>query len=569
MEYHIIKNIAIPMRDQTILYADLYMPATNGIFPVVIMRTPYNKDNFDQEWLYSNPEAWLKEGYCLLIQDTRGCCRSEGILRSTGESEVADGYDTVEWAAAQPWCDGNVGMYGLSYFGWTQYAAAEGCPPHLRAICPYMNASLLPFSVNECKAVGSLHMYWLYSQALTRLDFLDMAEEKREQIRSALTTNLEHLDELLFPLPLKNTEAAHVEGVPLLEDYIALVEGAEKKSFWDTGHHPVKIEQMTTPMLHLTGWFDMAKDGTIRQYLAGKCNSVVGDKQKLIIGPWFHGGALTDRVDDLFFGPQASGKAMKMDQMMIRWMDRWLKRKENNVDNEPEVLYFMLGSNTWKSASVFPPAGTAYRTWYLDSRGGSQKDNGRLSNHIPPQDGIRQYVYDPQKPVRSDFKDSQGRQLAADLREQEIREDILTFTSDPLEEGLPVTGEVKLTLHVSTTAVDTDFICRLTDVEPQGRVTGYTWGMCRTRFLDNGFEPKLLTPGEKIRLEISLGFISTYFEKGHRIGLEIMSSFYPAVNRNTNSGLPSGIAAQCIKATQQIFFGETQPSALSLPVETC
>ena len=113
MEYHIRKNIAVPMRDGVILYADLYMPAAEGVFPAVIMRTPYNKDKFDQEWLYSNPELWMKEGYCLLIQDVRGCCRSEGILRSTGESEVEDGYDTIEWAAAQPWCDKNVGMYEI------------------------------------------------------------------------------------------------------------------------------------------------------------------------------------------------------------------------------------------------------------------------------------------------------------------------------------------------------------------------------------------------------------------------------------------------------------------------
>lgn len=195
MEYHIRKNIAVPMRDGVILYADLYMPATEGVFPAVIMRTPYNKDKFDQEWLYSNPELWMKEGYCLLIQDVRGCCRSEGILRSTGESEVEDGYDTVEWVAAQPWCDKNVGMYGLSYFGWTQYAAAEGRPPHLKAICPYMNASLLPFSVNEYKAIGGLHMYWLYGQALARLDFLDMDEARREQVRCALTDNMEHLED--------------------------------------------------------------------------------------------------------------------------------------------------------------------------------------------------------------------------------------------------------------------------------------------------------------------------------------------------------------------------------------
>lgn len=567
MEYHIRKNIAVPMRDGVILYADLYMPAAEGAFPAVIMRTPYNKDKFDQEWLYSNPELWMKEGYCLLIQDVRGCCRSEGILLSTGESEVEDGYDTVEWVAAQPWCDKNVGMYGLSYFGWTQYAAAEGRPPHLKAICPYMNASLLPFSVNEYKAIGGLHMYWLYGQALSRLDFLDMDEARREQVRSALTDNMECLDELLFPLPLKDTKAAHVEGVPLLKDYIELVEGAEKKEFWDRGHHPVKIGQMTTPMLHLTGWFDMAKDGTIGQYLAGKSNPGVGDKQKLVIGPWFHGGALTDRIDDLYFGPQASGKAMEMDKMMVRWMDRWLKQEKNDQENEPAVLYFMLGSNTWKRSSVFPPENTACRTWYLDGDGG-QKGKGSLTTPIPPTDGVCKYVYDPQTPVRSDFKDRQGRQLTADLGELEVREDILSFTSAPLEEGIPVTGEVKLTLYVSTTAVDTDFICRLTDVWPQGRVLGYTWGMCRTRFSDKGFEPKLLTPGEKLRLEISLGFISAYFEKGHRIGLEIMSSFYPAVNRNTNSGQPSGSAAQCSRATQQIFFGAASPSALSLPVES-
>ncbi len=561
MRYTIEKNLPVPMRDGVILAGDLYRPNEGGRFPVVVMRTPYNKEGFTQEWLYSDVEKWMESGYCLLIQDTRGCCRSEGVLISTGESEVEDGYDTVEWAAAQPWCDGNVGMYGLSYFGWTQYAAAEGRPPHLKAICPYMNASFLPFSVNEYKAVGGHHMYWLYGQALTRLDFLKMEDERRERIRRELKQNQARLGELLFSLPLKDTKAAKVDGVELLKDYIELVEGAEEEAFWRRGHHPIRLEDMETAMLHLTGWFDMAKDGTIRQYLAGKENPKIRDRQKLVVGPWFHGGALTDSIEDLYFGPEASGKAAKMDELMIRWMDCWLKQEENGISGEPDVLYFMLGKNVWKTAQAFPPENVQYETWYLD--GGSDA----LTERMPGGSGSRQYLYDPQDPVRSDFKDSKGRQMTADLSEQEVREDILSFVSEPLKEGMAVTGEIKALLYAATSALDTDFVCRLTDVWPDGRIMGYTWGMCRARFRDGGFEPKLLRPGQELRLEISMGFTSAYFEKGHRIGLEVMSSFYPAFNRNTNSGEPSASAVECIRARQQVFYGADRPSALILPVE--
>ena len=169
--------------------------------------------------------------------------------------------------------------------------------------------------------------------------------------------------------------------------------------------------------------------------------------------------------------------------------------------------------------------------------------------------------------MRSDFKDSKGRQMTADLSEQEVREDILSFVSEPLEEGVAVTGEIKALLYAATSALDTDFVCRLTDVWPDGRIMGYTWGMCRARFRDGGFEPKLLRPGQELRLEISMGFTSAYFEKGHRIGLEVMSSFYPAFNRNTNSGEPSASAVECIRARQQVFYGADRPSALILPVE--
>jgi uncharacterized protein len=562
-------NLLVPMRDGTILRCDLRRPDGESPLPAILMRTPYGKEKVTQEKVYDCYDLLTGAGYNVVIMDVRGTGASDGILKSSGESEYADGYDTVEWVAAQPWCNGNVGMYGLSYFGFSQHAAASLAPPHLKAYCPFQNSALLPFSGNKVRAVGGLHLFWLYGQALNRLEWNGWPAEKTEAVRQALLQNMQHMPELLLHLPLRETPAADVEGVPLLRDFIELVDGLEDDAWWHKIHHPTDFHPIQAAMFHLTGWFDLACDGTIGNYHEARtaCRPEVAQTQKLVIGPWGHGGGLSALIDGVDFGEANSGEGQRIPDMMLAWFDYWLKGIDNGILAQPAVRYFVLGANIWRGAEHWPPADSVVTPWYLHSDGQARTLNGtgRLSVVKPGAEASDSFIYDPAKPFPANWKDEAGHMVMADQCPLELRDDVLVYTSDELAAGLEVSGSVHARVFASSSAPDTDFTCRLLDVLPDGSAHALKGGLVRAKFRD-GTPARLIEPGQVYEYDIELGNISVFFPAGHRIRVEISSSLYPDYDRNLNTGEPLGQGRVAVPANQQVWHSGAAPSAILLPI---
>ncbi len=559
----VMKNLMAPMRDGVLLSCDVYRPEGDERYPAILMRTPYLKEKFADEWLYSDYEELALSGYNVVIQDVRGVGASEGVLLSSGGSEVDDGFDTVEWVAAQDWCDGNVGMYGLSYFGFTQMAAASQTPPHLKAICPFQNAALFPLSISKSLTLGCYHLMWLYGRVLDNLERYGLSESEKEHVREQISYYQKNWEEVMFRLPLRETPAAQIEGAPLLKDYIELVDGVEDDRFWEKARRPVPLWKIEVPMFFLTGWFDAAKDGTFDNYHEVMTNGTATAKEKsrLIVGPWQHGGMLAAKIDGMDFGEENSGRNYGIQKMTREWFDHWLKGKE--LAEYAPVSVFVLGVNKWREEKEWPLARTQYTDFYIHS--GETKNTGILNKDVPGEEPAQNYIYDPEDPLPSNFQDKDGHTVFADPKVLEAREDVLVYLSDPLSAAMEVTGCVKFVLYAKTSAVDTDFFCRISDTDPNGRSFPLLHGIVRAKFR-NGRTPEPVVPGEVYTYEIELGCISNVFRQGHRIRLEISSSSYPENDRNLNTGERVGHGRVSVKAQQTIFHDSQYPSRLILPV---
>ena len=559
----IIRNLLCPVRDGTNLACDLYRPDNDEKLPTILMRTPYIKEHFSDEWLYSDYAALAESGYNVLIQDVRGCGASEGILLSSGGNEVEDGYDSVEWAAAQPWCNGVVGMYGLSYFGFTQMAAAQDNPPHLKAICPFQNGSLYPLSMTSANTLGCYHLMWLYDRVLARLDQYPLSDEEKQKVRDSIHYYQEHWNEIILQLPLIETKAARIEGAPVLLDYIDLINGVEDDAFLKSARRPIALKNIDVPMFLLSGWFDAAKDGTFENYdeIMKNGTETARTKSRLMIGPWQHGGMLVSSIEDKDFGPENSGQGHGVQEAVRQWFDHWLKNKE--ISQYPPVSIFVLGINKWRDEEEWPPKRACIKKYYLEA--GKDKNSGLLKSSLPEGKPSSHYVYDPGDPLPSMYTDGKGHMVFADPAAMEQREDVLVFSSSPFTSPVEVTGYVTLVLYASTDCTDTDFYCKLSDTSPDGSSFPLIHGIVRARFR-HGRKAEPLIPGNVYCFEIKLGAISNVFLEGHSLRIDLSSSSFPEYDRNLNTGERTGYGTDFVKASQTIFHSTEYPSHLLLPV---
>ena len=562
-ELRVIVNLKTPTRDNVMLASTLYRPDDDAQYPAILMRTPYLKERFADEWLYSGYRELALLGYNLVIQDVRGVGDSEGVLISNGGNEINDGYDTVEWIAAQDWCDGNVGMYGLSYFGFTQMAAASARPPHLKCICPFQNSAVHPFSITKSMTLGLFHLMWLYGRVLDNLSRRGLTEDEQAAVREKIQYYQKNWDRVMFQLPIRETEAAHIKNAPLLLDFIDIVDGVEDDAYWKQAKRPVPIGSIGVPMFYLTGWFDAARDGTFDNYreMQEHGTAVANRKSRLVVGPWVHGGMLQSKIDGVDFGEENSGKGYGADQLTAEWFNRYLKN-EPALDYAP-VSLFVLGENRWRDEQEWPLARTVYQKMYL--QGGENRKSGVLAAEPLVADAPQRYVYNPDDPQPSSYKDEQGHTTFADPSALENREDVLVYHSAPLTADTEITGCVKMTLFAATSATDTDFFCRLSDTAPDGRSFPLLNGIVRARFR-NGRKSEPVEPGKVYEYTMELGNISNLFRAGHSLRIDLSSSSYPAHDRNLNTGERIGWGKKALLAEQTIFHDEKYPSHLLLPV---
>ena len=568
------KDVPVPMRDGTVLRADVYRPATPGKYPVILQRTPYNKSLLAGVILMLDVVRTAGEGYAVVIQDTRGRYASDGEFY-TFRDDVLDGYDSVEWCAAQAWSDGNVGMYGASYVGATQWLAAISTPPHLKAIFPLITAS--HYHEGWAYQGGAFALGFNASWTLSRLAPDTYMRLIRKDGASAdrlgqLIGAIDDLRAWFRHLPLGDFPLLN-EAAPYFYDWLAHPDDDEYWARWNIEAHHSAVG---VPACNVGGWYDIFLGGTLRNYLGMYEHGATPEArqgQKLVIGPWYHTLPLGNVVGEVDYGFSSHALVADLDGLHIKWFDYWLKGKQNGLLDEPPVRIFVMGENVWRMENEWPLARTQYTKYYLHSKGNanSRRGDGRLSPEPPRTEPADVYVSDPRHPVPTRGGGVTGWPAAIpggafDQRAIEERQDVLVYTTPVLEQDLEVTGPVTLSLYAATSAVDTDFTAKLVDVQPDGYARNLTDGILRGRYRESRTAAKLLTPGEVYEYTIDLWATSNVFKAGHRLRVEIASSNFPRFDRNPQTGEAAAEARRLEPALQRVFHDESRPSHIVLPL---
>ena len=608
-------EVMMPMRDGVRLATDVYFPAriddpagrAEGLFPVLLVRTPYNKRADDTRM---RAEYFTRRGYVVAIQDCRGRYRSEGTFAFLTQ-EPEDGYDAVEWLGAQPWSTGKVGMFGTSYLGWTQTAAAVLNPPSLAAlVVNQAGANAYSSSVRQNGAMELRFLAWAFMEAATH------PEVVVDPVRKAALESVSSL-EWLRQLPLR-PGLSPLAMVPSIERWaLDLYTRGDYSEYWDhPGLNFAKFwdNHSDVPMLLCGAWYDSYTRATLENF-AGLSERKRGPV-RLLMGPWTHGMVDVSYSGDVELGPTApvaGNLAETFDHLHLRWFDHWLKGIDNGVGEEPAARLFVMGDGGsathrtrdgklwrgghWRETDVFPLPGTTPVAFYLRPDGGlgtTQAEAGGASTT---------FRYDPANPVPtvggnlsslSDaipiVGDERGRITyeqrwnsvvsigGQDQRDPEsgmplaARDDIVVFQTEPLAEPLQVIGALEATLHISSSAPDTDFTVKLVDVfppsadYPHGYALNLSDTIFRCRYRDDPASPTMMTPGEVYELTIPMYGTGAVFGRGHRIRVDISSSNFPRFDPNPNTGEPIGRHHHTQPADNTIHHDAAHPSRITLPV---
>jgi putative CocE/NonD family hydrolase len=557
-------DVEAAMRDGVILRADVYRPVADGRFPALLQRTPYSKNPERDDSPFARLAAL---GYVVIVQDTRGRYMSDGVARAHDEGE--DGYDTVEWAARLPYVNGRVGMFGGSYSATTQLLAAPLNPPSLVALFPSASyASRYDMVFQGGAFYLSDGLSWNLGQGVDvrrRRETPDVVRDRAV----GLTDDERRLfrDHWLWHVPLKSMNAMRVRE--LSPAYFEMLDNPSYNAFWETFDVAARHSRFEVPAYHLTGWYDTLVNGTIANFTglrahAGTERARAG--QRLIVGPWTHARPSpgTTSIGDVDYGPEAGFDSW---QLMVDWFDYWLRDGSAAVLDRAPVRIFVMGENRWRDEQEWPLARAVETPYYLHSggRANSREGDGTLRTTRPGDLPPDRFVYDPWHPVPTGASGGYSR-LPADQRDIEMREDVLVYTSAPLEAPLEVTGPVTLYLWADSSAPDTDFTAKLVDVLPDGTARALTDGIIRARYRGSRTTPELLVPGRPEEFRVDLGATSNLFLPGHRIRLEVSSSNFPRFDRNPNTGGVFGEDAELRRATQTVHHSSQRPSRLVLPV---
>jgi putative CocE/NonD family hydrolase len=535
-------DVPVGMRDKVFLSTDIRCPAGRGPFPTLVYRTPYNNQGFAID------DPYLASGYALVKQDCRGRFDSEGVFDPF--HEAADGADTLAWVAAQPWCDGRIGLIGNSYCATTQLNAAWTRPAGLRAMTPGVMGCDLFKDLIYFNGVFNLSLAFAWGAAVAG-----------RTVQGLETTDLQAV---FRHLPLNTMDEAAGFRLSYLHDWLA-------HPVYDDYWAQVSIEQhyphFDVPGLHAGGWYDFYAEGVVRNFCGIRelGGAQARRAQKLIMGPWVHGlgGQAIGAMD---FGEAAS---VQMEPIYKRWIDRWVKGEDNGIDREPPVRIFIMGSNIWRDESEWPLARTVETPYFLMSEGGAntQGGDGRLQGRFRGGAACDHFIYDPADPVPT--VGGNGYAVPSgptDHAEIERRPDVLVYTGEPLEQPLEITGFVRAVLYASSDAPDTDFVLRLCDLYPDGRSIILCDGIVRARFREGLDKEVFMNPGTVYEFQVPLGVTSNVFLPGHRIRLEVTSSCFPRFARNLNTGESASCGVRMQVARQTLWHSVPQPSRLILPI---
>ncbi|WP_104182166.1 CocE/NonD family hydrolase [Arthrobacter sp. B0490] len=551
-EIEIEFDVDVEMRDGTLLKADVYRPVGDGPFPVLVHRTPYGKSTLIDTVL--DFKQMVRAGYVLINQDVRGTFASGGEWRPW-HHERSDGYDTIEWAAALPYTNGRVGMFGASYHGSTQWSAAISGAPHLKAIAPAITWSDpddgLMFR-GGAQEFG-LNNWWGMVQALGQYGRIGLsAEEAGTRTLEGITQLDSLVPEGFWELPSAALPVMVSSGQPDIGVASAFVDHSTTEASRVAGRY----DEIQTPSLSFAGWYDCFLQGSLENYIGMQA---AGRPARLIIGPWAHTTIMFawpgGQVGDINFGllAQAPG-GRSYTQIQREWYDHWLKGEPATEAHESGVLIFVMGINEWRAEPTWPLERARDTELYL-------AEQGALSWSAPTADqSASDYIYDPAHPVitrggglsfSSEFPGG-----PYDQRDAEARDDVLVFTTEALEADLEITGRVRAVIHVSTDGVSTDWVARLCEVDEHGISRNLVDGITRVH----------TEAGRADEVEIDLWSTSIVIRAGHRLRAHITSSNFPRWDRNLNTGEPETDATTIRVAHQRVFHDRNRPSRLVLPV---
>ncbi len=568
-------GVAVPMRDGVVLHADVYRPESDAKLPVLLQRTPYNKNMPPARTAALDALRAASHGYAVVVQDTRGRYSSGGEFYPF-RHEIEDGYDTVEWCASQPWSTGKVGMFGRSYVGATQWLAALSGHPALAAIAPGLTAS--DYHEGWTYQGGAMAWGFAVSWTLSALTMANLGNISRNNdvpagTRERLLEAIDNMEESFKFLPLK--DFPHLQG-GLADYFYDWIAHNRPDDYW--GHWRIEDHhrRLNVAVFNIAGWHDIFLKGSLRNFRGMREEGATEDvrsKQRLIVGPWHHSTPGPEVSGEVYFGLMASDVAVDMNAQHLRFFDRWLKGTENNLESEPPVRIFVMGENRWRDENEWPLERTQHIPYFLHSEGRANEasGDGSLSTTACGSEPPDVYVYDPRCPVPT-----RGGGLccsngflpggAFDQGEIESRPDVLVFTSSPMTSSMEVTGPVSLVLYASSSAVDTDFTAKLVDVAPCGCARNLTDGIIRARYRDSLSEPSFIEPGKVYKYEVDLVATSNVFLPGHSIRLEVSSSNFPRFDRNPNTGGEPSEEAELKPALQTIVHDAQRPSHLVMPV---
>jgi putative CocE/NonD family hydrolase len=574
-EVLIQRNVPARMRDGTTLMSNVYRPAAGGPHPVLLTRLPYGKD-LSADTTYFDPLRAAGHGYVVVIQDVRGRYASEGKFTPFAH-EFEDGYDSVEWASKLPGSNGDVGMFGLSYFGKTQWHAAVTRPPSLKSLAPGQAWGNHLNGVQWRSGVGELGLMQYWAQSALALEILFRRHRGEPQkIEQKLPDLIGSIDVLLAgggydELPLA--------ALPDPHDLTPFVRGGFERGvdheIWDYLNIDGKYDEVEAPTFHIGGWYDCFIGETLKQYEAMKERAEGAGMRspRLLVGPWTH-GSFESTVGDLDFGIGSSGMFVNyrgdLTDAQLRWFDATLKGNDEALEWEP-VQVFVMGENRWRGYEGWPVPGSHSERWHLHA-------GGRLSREKPAHSEPDRYDYDPRSPVATIggaiLMAPIHRPGAMDQRPNEERPDVLVYTSEVLQSDYTVLGSVHATIFAATDAPDTDFVARLVDVYPDGRAIVVTDGVVRASARESypapgvikPVQPSLIEPGRVYEYCVDLWATGISFGAGHRIRVEITSSSFPRWERNPNTGEGGLHSARTEVARQRVFHDPERSSHVTLTV---
>ncbi|HUS05490.1 MAG TPA: CocE/NonD family hydrolase [Bryobacteraceae bacterium] len=558
-QIQIQRYTAILMRDGVKLYADLYRPKRDGKFPVIIVRTPYG---VQRDAVHEPLIRFAQNGYVVVNQDVRGRYESEGKW-DPFRNEANDGYDTIAWAARQPWSSGKIGLQGGSYLGHVQWRAATQSPPGLVAIFPALASTSI--YKNWLTHGGAFRLSFNYGWGVVRMpNRIMLPQYWHTEAWSPVELKYETI---LSHLPLKDIDLRSAGyAVQHFRDWITHESYDE---YWRSISDEESYQKVKVPAHTLGGWYDIFLNGTINGFVGMRRNG--GTEQarlgsKITIGPWGHGPSR--KYGDVDFGVDANRNLFDRE---LRWYDHYLKGKDNGIDREPPVEIFYMGVNKWHYERDWPIPDTNFTPYYLSGgHANSAKGNGALSPGKPAESTKDQYRYDPNQAVPTlGGNNCCGTPTIAgpkDQRPLEARDDVLVFSSEPLRQPLAIAGPVSMKLFAATDGKDTDWMIKLVDVYPNGFAMNVAEGILRARFRKGVDRMELLQPNQVYEFNIEMAGTANVFQPGHRIRVDVTSSNYPQFDRNPNTGEPLGASTRMRVATQLIHHGASRASHILLPV---